>query len=176
MTQIVIKGQHINIVDNIKYIGPCIRSMERNVKVRIRLAWAVCQQYVNRAKVKSILRSPNVKLNFKIRIFKAACISILLYGCESWILREALIDELNIFARTSYLIMLSIKQPRDHVTNKSLYKLNRQTPLCEKIRKRQLKFTGHCICMPTDEPDNRFVIYGSHPISYLARKSSRSIK
>ena len=27
------------------------------------------------------------------------------------------------------------------------------------IHERQLKFTGHCIDMPTDEPVNRFVIY-----------------
>ena len=29
------------------------------------------------------------------------------------------------------------------------------------IRERQLKFTGHCIPMPTDEPINRFVLYES---------------
>ena len=39
------------------------------------------------AKLKPILRSPKIKLNFKIRLFKAACISILLYGSETWILK-----------------------------------------------------------------------------------------
>ena len=45
--------------------------------VKVGLAWAAF------AKLKSILRSPKIKLNFKIRLFKAACISILLYGCET---------------------------------------------------------------------------------------------
>ena len=87
---LVIKGQQINIVDDFKYLGSYVGSTEHDVKVRIGFAWAAF------AKVKSILRSPKVKLNFKIRLFKAACISILLYGCESWILTEALIDRLEI--------------------------------------------------------------------------------
>ena len=59
----------------------------RDVKVRIGLTWAAF------AKLKSILRSPKVKLNFKIRLFKAACILILLYGCETWILTETSMRE-----------------------------------------------------------------------------------
>ena len=36
-----------------------------------------------------------------------------------------------------------------------------KTPLRETIRERQLKFTVHCIRIPTGEPANRFVIYES---------------
>ena len=125
------------------------------MQVRICLAWAAF------AKLKTILRSPKPKLNFKIRLFKATCISILLYGCETWILTEALTEKLDIFARTCYRIMLGIKQSRDHVTNERLYQQVNQVPVREMIRERQLKFTGHCIRMPTDEPINRFVLYES---------------
>ena len=79
---LTIKGQPINIVEDFKYLGSYVGSTERYVKVRIGLAWEAFD------KLKSILRSPKVKLNFKIRLFKAACISILLYGCETWILSE----------------------------------------------------------------------------------------
>ena len=54
--------------------------------------------------------------------------------------------------------MLGIKKSRDHETNQSLYQLTGQVPLHETIRERQLKFTGHCITMPANEPANRFVI------------------
>ena len=91
---LVIKGQQINIVDDFKYLGSYEGSTEHDVKVRIGFAWTAF------AKVKSILRSPKVKLNFKISLFKAECISILLYGHESWILTEALINKLDILART----------------------------------------------------------------------------
>ena len=39
----------------------------------------------------------------------------MMYGCETWILTKALIEKLEIYARTCYRIMLSIKQsrPRD---------------------------------------------------------------
>ena len=53
------------------------------------------------ARFESILRSPKVILNCKIRLFKAACISILMYGCES------LTDKLDIFARLCYRIVLN---------------------------------------------------------------------
>ena len=104
---------------------------------------------------KSIL--PNVKLNFKIRLFKEACISILLYGFELWILMAALIDKLDIFARTCYHIILDIKQSRDHETNESLNHHTGQASLRETIH--HLKFTDHCIHMTTDQPANHFIIY-----------------
>ena len=49
---------------------------EHDVHVRIGAAWAAF------AKPKSILRSPKPKLNLKIRLFKAVCVLILLYGCD----------------------------------------------------------------------------------------------
>ena len=152
---LVINDQPFNIVDDFKYLGSYVDSTEHDVQVRIGLAWAAF------AKLKSILRSPKPTLNLKIRLFKAACVSILLYGCETWILTEALTEKLDIFARTCYRIMLGIKQSRDHVTNERLYQRVNQVPIREMIRERQLKFTGHCIRMPTDEPINRFVLYES---------------
>ena len=65
---LAIKGQPINIVNDFKYLGSYVRSTERDVKIRIGLAWAAF------AKLKSICRSPKVKLKFMIRSFKAACI------------------------------------------------------------------------------------------------------
>ena len=79
-----------------------------------------------------------IELNFKIRLFKAACKSILLYGCQTWILTEALIEKLEIVARICYRIMLGIKQSRDHVTNESLIHPTGQALL----RERQLQFTA----------------------------------
>ena len=124
---LVIKGQHINKVDDFKYLGSYVVSTERDVKFRLDLHG----QHL--PKVKSILRSPKVKLNFKIRLFKAACISILLYSCESWILTEALMDKLDISTRTCYRIMLGLKQSRDHVTNESLYHLTSQQAVHRRV-------------------------------------------
>ena len=51
-----------------------------------------------------------IKLYFKIRLFKAAFISLLVYGSEIWIRTEKLIEKLDIVARICYLIILGIKQ------------------------------------------------------------------
>ena len=98
----------------------------------------------------------------------------MLYGCETWILTEKSNEKLDIYARTCYRIMLGIKQSRNHVTNQSLYQLTGQVPLRETIRERQLKFTGHCIRMPKDEPANRFFIYESRIKSSLRPGAPRT--
>ena len=82
--------------------------------------------------------------------------------------------------------MLSIKQSRDQVTNQNLYQLTGQVTLRETIRERQLKFTGHCFHMSTDEPANQFVIYesrsrpslqpGARMTTYLNQISSHILK
>ena len=110
------------------------------------------------AKLKSILSSPKTKLNLKISLFKAACVSILFNDCETCILTDAFTEKLDMFARTCYRIMLGINQSRDHVTNERLNQGVNQVPISEMILERQLKFTGHCILMPTDEPVNSFVL------------------
>ena len=51
---------------------------------------------------------------------------------------------------TCYRIMLDIKQSQDNVTNERLYQRVNQVPIREMIRVRQLKFTDHCIRLPTD--------------------------
>ena len=65
-----------------------------------------------------------------------------MYGCETCILTETLIEKLDIFVRTFCGNMLVIKQSRDNVTNQRMYQLNGQVPLRKTIRERQLKFTG----------------------------------
>ena len=55
------------MVDDFKYLGSYVGSTERDVEFRFGLA---CTSF---AILKSVLRSPNVKFNFKIHIFKAAC-------------------------------------------------------------------------------------------------------
>ena len=44
-----------------------------------------------------------------------------------------------------------------------MYQLTEQVPL----RESQLEFTGHYICMLTDEPANRFVVYETMTSSSL---------
>ena len=152
-----IDGQPIAIVENFKYLGSYIGDTDKDIRNRIALAWAAF------AKLKPILTSrtgkPTVKL--KLRLFNAACISILLYGCESWVLTKDQVNKLNVYARTCYRIMLGISQSEAHMTNSRLYKLTGERPITAVIRERQLQFIGHCLRMPRDEPANIYALYTS---------------
>jgi hypothetical protein len=75
---IMIDNQPVEIANAFKYLS----STEKDVNSRIALAWVAFN------KLKNILRARSQKLtiNTKFRLYNAARISILLYGCESWVL------------------------------------------------------------------------------------------
>ena len=106
-------------------------------------------------------------IEFKMRLFKATCISILLYGCETWVLTEELKKRLDVFARTCYRIILKIRQADERITNEELLKRVGQVEINETIRIRQLQFIGHCLRMNNNEPAHIFALYksevGSNP-------------
>ena len=150
------RGKEIKIVEEFKYLGSYVRSTEKDIDARIGLAWVAF------AKLKSILRASRPTIEFKMRLFNAACISILLYGCESWLLTEDLRKKLDVFARNCYRTILNIRQSDDHVSNDDLYSRVKQRPIRDIIRERQLRFIGHCLRMKEDEPARIFALYKSN--------------
>ena len=97
-----------------------------------------------------------------MRIFNASCLSVLLYGCESWTLTEELSSKLDVFTRIIYRMMLGVSQAETHMTNIELYNAVKQQPLSLEIRKRQLSFVGHCLRMTEDEPARIYSLYQSN--------------
>jgi hypothetical protein len=167
---LIIDGQSIEIVDEFKYLGSYMGSTEKDVANRIALAWGAFN------KLKPILTrtgKPSVKL--KLRLFNAACISILLYGCESWVLTAQQANKFDVFARTCYRIILGIRQSEAHITNKKLYQLaDNARPTTQVIRERQLQFTGHCLRMNEKEPANIYALYTSSVAKNRRGKPRRS--
>ena len=88
------------------------------------------------------------------------CASVLLYGCESWVLTETLLKKLYVYARTCYRIMLGIRESDIHMRNEELYKKCAQHPIRELVRERQLKFIGHCLRMDKEEYTNIYAQVG----------------
>jgi hypothetical protein len=153
--KLVSNGQDIAVVNDFKYLGSQVGSNEKDVKSRIALAWLAF------AKLKTILKAARPTVKFKMRLFNATCIPVLLYGCETWVLTEPLLKRLDVFARVCYRIMLNIRQADMHMTNTDLYRLADQRPIRETIRERQLKFIGHCLRMHKEEPANIYALYKS---------------
>jgi exonuclease III len=154
---LLIDNQPIEVVEEFKYLGSYMGSTDKDISARIALAKTAF------AKLRPILSSRNGKpsLSLKIRLFNAACVSILLYGCESWVLSTLQAHKLDAFARLCYRIILGINQSETHTTNDQLYAIVNARPITSTIRDRQLQFTGHCLRMPEDEPSKIFVLYTS---------------
>jgi hypothetical protein len=110
-----LNGQQIEWVRDFKYLGSYVASSEADIRTRKGQAWGAFW------KMKDVFRSKSLRIGLKMKIFKAACLTILLYGCESWILNEKLAKSLDSFATSCYRIMLNIKR-LDKITNEEVYK------------------------------------------------------
>ena len=82
---------------------------------------------------RAIWRSSELPISTKIKLFHTTCVTILLYGCESWVLSQDMECKINAFATSSYRVMLNIKR-RDHVSNSIIYSMTDTQPLV------------HCVC------------------------------
>jgi len=131
-------GEAIENVEDFVYLGSWIDGTERDIKVRKAKAWAALHR------LKNIWKSKLSK-SLKVRLFIAACESVLLYGSETWTLTKAQEKSLD-GTYTKMLRMVLGVTWKDKVSNAVLYgKLPR---LSDKIKSRRLKLAGHCVRHP----------------------------
>ncbi|KAI8498903.1 hypothetical protein Bbelb_233560 [Branchiostoma belcheri] len=109
-------------------------------------------------KLQKIWRNPTFPTATKIKLFNVTCVSVFLYGCETWVLTRDMEDKINSFATSCLRIMLNIKRI-DHVSNRELYKATNTQPLIFRVRQRQLRFIGHALRMPVEEPLRSYALY-----------------
>ncbi len=142
----------INHVSDFRYLGSMVASSSSDLKRRKALAWTAFW------KLEQLWRSPSIPITTKVRLFDTTCVTVLLYGCESWVISKDMESKINAFATSCYRIMLNIKHT-DHVTNATIYTMTNTNPLVERVRIRQLKFLGHILRMPDDEPVKLYALY-----------------
>ena len=147
-TKLLSENHQIAIIDDFKYLGSYVGCTMKDVNNRIALAWVALN------KLRAILKAQIPTVQFKMRLFNEAFVSVLLYGCETWVLSEILLKKLNVFAQTCYRIMLGIRQSDAHIKNDELYKNYAQRPIRELVRERQLKFIRKCLRVEKEEPEN----------------------
>lgn len=131
-------GEPIENVEDFIYLGSWIDGTERDIKVRKGKAWAALHR------LKNIWKSKLSK-SIKIRLFIAACESVLLYGSETWTLTKAQEKSLD-GTYTKMLRMVLGVSWKDKVSNAVLY--GKLPKLSVKIRSRRLKLAGHCVRHP----------------------------
>lgn len=149
---ISLQGREIKKVSNFKYLGAMVASAEEDISHRISLAWTAYWQ------LGKIWRSKHTPTALKINIFRAAVVTILLYGCETWVLTSELERQLNSFATRCYRGILGLSL-FDHISNDQLYQRVNQPPLIEVVRRLQLRWLGHALRRDDLEPAKIFALY-----------------
>ena len=73
-------------------------------------------------KLERLWRCPCISISTKITLFNTTCVTVLLYGCESWVLSKAMESEINAFGTSCYRNIFNIKRI-DRVSNATIYDL-----------------------------------------------------
>ena len=123
-----------------------------DLKRRKSLAW--CALW----KLEQLWKRPHIPIATKFKLFNTTCVTILLYGCESWVISQDMENKINAFATSCYRVMLNIKRI-DHVLNTTVYSMTNTVPLIHLVRHRQLKFLGRILRMSKEEPARRYALY-----------------
>ena len=127
-------------------------SSTSDLKRRLALAWTAFW------KLERLWRSQVIPTSMKIKLFNTTCVTVLLYGCESWVISKDMEERINAFATSCYRIMLGIKRV-DRIPNATVYNLTGTKPLIVQVRTRQLKFLGHVLRLTDDEPIREYALY-----------------
>ena len=127
-----LNGDEIDKVEDFQYLGGFIDS-SNDINIRIGKAWGALNAL-------SRVWESKVKKSTKIKVFKAAVESILLYGCESWPLTKTLSLKVDGTYTRMLRRVLNISW-KSHVSNKDLY--GSLPKLTEVIRRRRLALAGH---------------------------------
>ena len=144
---ITIEGKLLNSVDNFKYLGSIVSndaSMDAEITARIAKATAAFGRLSKR-----LWTNNGIQLNTKIGVYKAAVITSLLYGCETWTLTKQQSKRLEKFHQTTLRKIARIKWFHK-VTNYQVLSRCNISSLQAMIDKAKLRWTGHVIRMKDD--------------------------
>ena len=168
-TKLKLNDNDLQQVEDFKYLGAHLESSEKDMEIRIGQAWSAFW------KLEKIWLNKHLPDKIKLNLFQAACISILLYGSETWLITEKMKNRLNAYTNKCYRIMLGIRY-EDHIKNEEIYKRLNVDKLYKTIVKRQLEWVGHMCRRSEDEPLRKFGFYqpthgksnpGRQPPDYL---------
>ena len=120
--------------DDFKYLGSWVDESQKDIRVRKGLAWKALND------MDRIWKS-SMNPALKKRFFVATVESILIYGCESWAMNDAMEKSLNGTYTRMLRKALNIHWS-SHTTNEELY--GELPAVADKIAAKRLQLAGHC--------------------------------
>ena len=133
-----------------EYLGSLFQADgDQTPDIKRRIAMAVARA----GKLRHIWAAEELTLELKLRLYKAACCSILTYGSEAWILNEKACKLIN-GANASML---------SHITNRSRHEEAKAVTttfnLVQWIRARRLKWVNHILRMAENRLVHKALLY-----------------
>ena len=141
---VTIEGKLLNAVDNFKYLGSIISnnaSMDAEITARIAKATSAFGRLIKR-----LWTNRGIRLDTKIAVYKAAVITSLLFGCETWTLNKRQSSRLESFHQTTLRKIARIRWFHK-VTNYEVLSRCNVHSLQSMIDTARLRWTGHVVRM-----------------------------
>ncbi|KAL5266167.1 hypothetical protein ACHWQZ_G006724 [Mnemiopsis leidyi] len=142
--ELSVGGEPVEQVSNFVYLGATISgdgTIDRDLDVRIQKANGAFHQ------LWKIWNSRTIRTPTKIRIYKAAVLTILLYGAEVWNTTKKQMKRFEVFHQTSLRRILRIKWFY-HVSNEEVLRRAGIKPVETFISAARLRWYGHVVRMP----------------------------
>ena len=96
----------------------------------------------------------NIRTSTKIRIYRAAVLTVLLYGCEAWTTTQAQDRRVEAFHQRCLRRILRIQWYK-RVTNREVLERSGIEPISAFIGNGRLRWFGHVVRMPEERVPNR---------------------
>ena len=151
-----INQQPLKNTEEFTYLGSVLTDscdLTSEVQRRIGLAGAAFGRLSHR-----VFMNRNLTTTTKVSVYKAVCLSILLYGSESWVPYRRHLKKLEAFHTNCLQRILGLKWWHK-VTHNEIRRRTQMDPLEIILTQRQLRWLGHTIRMP-EERLPRKVLYG----------------
>ena len=127
-------GTSLKLVDKFTYLGSCVSSTKKDINTQLTKAWTVIDRLL-------IIWKSDLTDKMKRSFFQAAVVSILLYGCTTWMLTKRLKKKLDgNYTRVLWAILN--KSWWQHPTRHQLY--GHLPPIIKTIQVRRTRHAGHC--------------------------------
>ena len=126
-------GTSLKLVDKFTYLGSSVSSTEKDIDMRLTKAGTAIDKL-------SIIWKSDLTNKMKRSFFQTVVVSILLYGCTTWMLTKRLEKKLD----SNYTRMLRAilnKSWRQHPTRHQLY--GHLPPITKTVQVRQTRHAGH---------------------------------
>ena len=161
-----VAGENVDVVETFTYLGSVVHrstSCEAEVNRRLGLAMGAMNSLD-----RGVWRSRYLSRRTKVRVFRSLVMSVLLYSCEAWTLTDGLRRRLDSFATTSLRRIFGFRW-QDHVSNQEVLDMAGMGRVTCLIRERQLRFYGHVVRFPLDDPAHR-ILNARDPAGWTRRR------